>query len=155
MYNLQLLSLRREDYKAPKSSSSIPQKFIYERWSPDVPHHLWVENKWKKAQTSAKVPWDTRSLYSRWTTLVTLKHCVNAHMTRLWNPVKIQMEPVNSEQEVKICISIEFPGDPDTLKPEQKELHHSHSTVHSGCQFSSTGFPQNCLGYTHWYWSRS
>lgn len=84
-------------------------------------------------------------------TLVTLKHCVNAHMTRLWNPVKIQMEPVNSEQEVKICISIEFPGDPDTLKPEQKELHHSHSTVHSGCQFSSTGFPQNFLGYTHWY----
>lgn len=36
-------------------------------------------------------------------------------MTRLWDPVKIQIRSVNSKQEVKTCISNEFPG--DALKP--------------------------------------
>jgi len=38
-------------------------------------------------------------------------------MTHLQDPVKIQIKSVNSEQEVKICISKEFPGDRDALKP--------------------------------------
>lgn len=35
----------------------------------------------------------------------------------MWDPVKIKIQSVNSEKEVKTCISIEFPGDPDVLKP--------------------------------------
>lgn len=38
-------------------------------------------------------------------------------MTHLWDPVKIQIRSVNSKQEVKPCISNEFAGDPDALKP--------------------------------------